>query len=83
MSWDVQLEVFKRIFVFRSKIDFFPRGKSRVLILKMTKFDSRIFHSFMSLAISACRKIRIFHSFMSLGISACEKNRFDIIFKCK
>ena len=27
----IRLEAFKRIFVFRPKIDFFPRGKSMVL----------------------------------------------------
>ena len=28
----IRLEAFKRIFVFRPKFDFFPRGKSRVLV---------------------------------------------------
>ena len=43
----IRLEAFKRIFFFCPKIDFLPRGKPTVL---------GIFHSFMSLGISACRK---------------------------
>ena len=30
----IRLEAFKRIFVFRPKIDFFPRGKSMVFVQK-------------------------------------------------
>ena len=34
----IRLEAFKRIFVFRPKIDLLPRGKPTVLGQKMTKF---------------------------------------------
>ena len=39
----IRLEAFKRIIVFRPKIDFFPRGKSTAFFSKMTKFSSRHF----------------------------------------
>ena len=52
----IGLEAFKRIFVFRPKIDFFPRCKSRVFRPKQGNFLVGIFHSFISLGILACRK---------------------------
>ena len=51
-----RLETFKRIFVFGPKIDFFPRGKSMVFGQKLPNFEVGIFHLFMSLGMSACRK---------------------------
>ena len=63
----IRLEAFKRIFVFRLKIDFLPRGKPTIFCQKTTNIWSRLF----------------FYSFMSLGISACHKTPFGIIFKCK
>ena len=53
----VRLEAFKRIFLFRPKIDFFPRGKSMLFGQKSPNFEVSIFHLFMSLGISACRNI--------------------------
>ena len=32
LDTQIRLEAFKRIFVFRPKIDFFPKGKPRVLV---------------------------------------------------
>ena len=52
----IRLEAFKRIFVFRPKFDFLPRGKPTVFGQKRPKFEVGIFHSFMCLEISACRK---------------------------
>ena len=49
-----RLEAFKRIFVFRPKIDFFPRGKSMVFGQKWPNFEVGIFHLFMSQGISTC-----------------------------
>ena len=56
--WDtlIRLEGFKRIFVFGQNLDVFPRGKSRVFGQKLPNFKVGIFHSFMALGISACRK---------------------------
>ena len=56
--WDtlIRLEAFKRIFIFRAKMDFFPRGKSMLFGQKRTNFQVGIFHLFMSLGISASRK---------------------------
>ena len=34
----IRLKAFKRLFVFRLKVDFFLRGKSMVFCQKMTKF---------------------------------------------
>ena len=47
-SWATlfRLEPFKRIFVFRPKIDFFPKGKSMIFGQKLTKFSSRHFSLF-------------------------------------
>ena len=53
----IRLEAFKRIFVFCPKIDFFPWGKSTVFGQKRPNFEVGIFHLFMSLGISACRRI--------------------------
>ena len=52
----IRLEAFKRIFVFRLKIDFFARGKSLVFGQKWPNFEVDIFHLFMSLEILACLK---------------------------
>ena len=52
----IRLEAFKTIFVFHPKIDFFPRGLSRVFGQKWPNFEVGIFHLFMSLGISECRK---------------------------
>ena len=50
-----RLEAFKRIFVFRPKIDFLPRVTPTVLGQKRPNFQVGIFYSFMSVGISACR----------------------------
>ena len=52
----IRLEAFKRIFVFRPKIEFFPTAKSMVFGQKSPNFELGIFHLFMSLGMSACRK---------------------------
>ena len=52
----IRLEAFKRIFVFRPKIDYFLRGLSMVFGQKWPNFEVCIFHLFMSLGISECRK---------------------------
>ena len=52
----IRLEAFKRIFVFRPKIDFFLRGWSEVFGQKWPNFEVCIFHLFMSLGMSECRK---------------------------
>ena len=52
----IRLKVFKRIFVFRRKINFFSRGKFLVFDQKCPNFEVGIFHLFMSLGISACRE---------------------------
>ena len=52
----IRLKAFKRIFLFRPKMDFSPRGKSRVFGQKSPNFEPGIFHLFMSLGISAFRK---------------------------
>ena len=48
----IRLEAFNRIFVFRPKIDFFPR----VFGQKWPNFEVGIFHWFIALGISECRK---------------------------
>ena len=52
----IKLEAFKRILLFRPKIDFFPRGWSRVFGQKWPKFEVGIFNLSMSLGISECHK---------------------------
>ena len=52
----IRLEASKGIYVFRPKIDFSPRGKPTVFGQKLPNFEVGIFHSLMSLGISACRK---------------------------
>ena len=52
----VRLEVFKRIFVFRSNIDFFLRRKYMVFGQKWPNFEVDISHLFISLGISMCRQ---------------------------
>ena len=52
----IRLEAFERISVFRPKIEFFLRGKSMVFGERSPNFEVAIFHLFMSLGISACRK---------------------------
>ena len=47
----IRLEALKRIFVFRPKIDFFPRGKSMGFGQKWPDFEVGIFHLFISLRI--------------------------------
>ena len=43
--WDtlIRLEAFKRIFIFRPKMDFFPRGKSMLLAKNDEIFKSAFF----------------------------------------
>ena len=45
----IRLKAFKRIFLFRPKIDFFPRGNSRVLAQKAPSFQVGILNSFLSI----------------------------------
>ena len=52
----IRLEAFKRIFVFRPKIDFFLRGKFRGFGQKWPNFDVCMFYLSMSLEISECHK---------------------------
>ena len=52
----IRLEAHKRIFVFRPKIDFFRRFKSMGYGQKCPNFEVGIFHLFMSIGISRCRK---------------------------
>ena len=56
--WDtlIRLEAFKRTFVFRLKIDFFERGKSRAFGQKRPNLVVGIFHLLMSLGISVFGK---------------------------
>ena len=53
----IRFEAFKRIFLFRPKMDFFLKSKSMVFGQKWPNFEVRIFDLFMSLAISACRNL--------------------------
>ena len=53
----IPLEAFKRKFVFCPKIDFLPRARPTVFCQKGPNFQVGILHSFISLGISACRKI--------------------------
>ena len=50
----IPLEAFKTIFLFRPKLQFFPRGKSMVFGQKVPNFEVSIFHLFMSLGILMC-----------------------------
>ena len=52
----IPFEAFNRIFVFRTEIDFFPRGNSIAFGQKRPNFEVGSFQLFMSLGISACRK---------------------------
>ena len=52
----IRLEAIKRIFIFRAKMDFFPRGKSMLFGQKWPNFQVGIFHLFISLGISGSRK---------------------------
>ena len=52
----IRLEAFKRIFLFRPKIDFLPKGKPKILGQNNQLFKSAFLTFFMSLGISAFRK---------------------------
>ena len=53
----IRWEAFKKIFVLRPKIDFFFQGVCPGFLVKNDQIlEAGIFHFFMSLGISACRK---------------------------